>query len=448
MKNKTLIFSGCFFLAAASFLWAKIDLVTLPERDNVQMTIYNSADITLVKDSRMLTLRKGENNLQFSWANTLIDPTSLELFTKTMADKINIMELSFPPRVRDLGLWKIKSTIAGKVPVEINYFTSGISWRAYYIATLATDEKTMEMEGYIRVTNNSGEDYENAQVRVIVGKINLLDEIAALARRQYPYGSPLPPRELSKVGLRMEDKDKMAQMKGVFEKEVSAAKPKEIIKEGLSEYFLYTIEGKETIPNGWSKRLLSLRQADIPMINFYKYEEERYGTSVNRFISFTNDTNHKLGKEPLPDGLIKVFKKIDKENFLSYIGADHTKYIPMGEKVELNMGSCLDVEVEAKMMDFRTKNYLFNNSGGNISGWDEERTYEIKVSNYRGLPAKVEVIRNFPHQYWELSKQGEFGEYKKVDIDTVQFTLEMPPNSVKKFNYVLTQFEGDRRQAR
>ena len=184
------------------------------------------------------------------------------------------------------------------------------------------------------------------------------------------------------------------------------------------------------------------------MINFYKYEEERYGTSVNRFISFTNDTNHKLGKEPLPDGLIKVFKKIDKENFLSYIGADHTKYIPMGEKVELNMGSCLDVEVEAKMMDFRTKNYLFNNSGGNISGWDEERTYEIKVSNYRGLPAKVEVIRNFPHQYWELSKQGEFGEYKKVDIDTVQFTLEMPPNSVKKFNYVLTQFEGDRRQAR
>ena len=31
--------------------------------------------------------------------------------------------------------------------------------------------------------------------------------------------------------------------------------PKEIIKEGLSEYFIYTIEGTETIPNGWSKRM-------------------------------------------------------------------------------------------------------------------------------------------------------------------------------------------------
>ena len=36
------------------------------------------------------------------------------------------------------------------------------------------------------------------------------------------------------------------------------AKPKEIIKEGLSEYFIYTIEGTETIPNGWSKRMRSL----------------------------------------------------------------------------------------------------------------------------------------------------------------------------------------------
>ena len=36
-------------------------------------------------------------------------------------------------------------------------------------------------------------------------------------------------------------------------------KPKQIVKEGLSEYFIYTIEGTETIRNGWSKRMRSLR---------------------------------------------------------------------------------------------------------------------------------------------------------------------------------------------
>jgi hypothetical protein len=40
------------------------------------------------------------------------------------------------------------------------------------------------------VTNNSGEDYENAQVRLIVGQVHILDQIADLARRQYPYGRP------------------------------------------------------------------------------------------------------------------------------------------------------------------------------------------------------------------------------------------------------------------
>jgi hypothetical protein len=78
---------------------AKIDLVTLPSRDTVQLTIYNSADMTLVRESRALTLKDGENKLQFSWANTLIDPTSLEMLPKANADKIDIADLTYPPRV-------------------------------------------------------------------------------------------------------------------------------------------------------------------------------------------------------------------------------------------------------------------------------------------------------------------------------------------------------------
>ncbi|NIR16040.1 MAG: DUF4139 domain-containing protein, partial [Desulfobacterales bacterium] len=59
------------------------------------------------------------------------------------------------------------------VPVEITYLTSGLSWRAFYMGTLSKDEMGMQLKGYVRVTNNSGEDYENAQTRMIVGKINI-----------------------------------------------------------------------------------------------------------------------------------------------------------------------------------------------------------------------------------------------------------------------------------
>ncbi|MCK5269412.1 MAG: hypothetical protein KAJ46_01455, partial [Sedimentisphaerales bacterium] len=149
----TLIIIAVLFAAAD----AKVDLVTLPTRDTVQLTIYNSADLTLARESRSLTLKRGSNKLQFSWANTLIDPTSLDMLAKAQADKIDVCDLVFPPRVRNLGLWNIQSGISGKVPVEITYFTSGLSWRAFYMGTLTPDEKTMRLQGYVRVTNNSGE---------------------------------------------------------------------------------------------------------------------------------------------------------------------------------------------------------------------------------------------------------------------------------------------------
>ncbi len=280
MKTKTIVL---FLIFCCGLSHAKIDLVTLPDRDKVQITIYNSADLTLVRESRTLTMKKGENKLQFSWANTLIDPTSLELLPLKDADKITVADLVFPPRITGLGVWNIISKISGKVPCEINYFTSGISWQAYYLATLSQDEKTMKLEGYVKVSNKSGEDYENAQVRLIVGKINLLDEIANLARRYPPYGRPIEPPVPRPVQVEKRLSYDMA-------REVMLAAPagrcEQIEKEGLSEYFLYTIEGTETIPDGWTKRLLSFSQDRIPVINLYKYDESRFGSSVIRFLYF------------------------------------------------------------------------------------------------------------------------------------------------------------------
>ncbi len=183
----------CLFLivvSLASGVYAEVDLVTLPPRDTVQLTIYNSADLTLVRESRALTVKQGENALQFSWENTLIDPTSLEMIPKGPAGAIDIAELVYPPRVKNLGLWNVRSETSGKTPVEISYLTSGLSWRAFYMGTLSPDEKMMRLQAYVRVTNNSGEDYENAQVRLIVGKVHILDQIADQARREHPYGRP------------------------------------------------------------------------------------------------------------------------------------------------------------------------------------------------------------------------------------------------------------------
>ncbi len=417
---------------------AKIDLVTLPQRDTVQLTIYNSADMTLVRESRALTLKEGQNKLQFSWANTLIDPTSLEMLPKANADKIDIADLTFPPRVKNLGLWNIDSEIGGKTPVEISYLTSGLSWRAFYMGTLTEDEKTMRLQGYVRVTNNSGEDYENAQTRLIVGKVHILDRIADLARRQYPYGRPGEvPRPLVKEMSRSA-RGGMIVMDEL--KSLSLSRQKEIRKEGLSEYFLYTIEGTETIRTGWSKRMISFDIDTVPVVNLYKFEEERYGWSVVRFLSFKNDEEHKLGETPIPGGMLKVYRGVDDKGHLSYTGQSAFKYVPVDEDVELNLGAVGDVVVEPKLMDFKTENYKFNRKG-DISGWDEIRKFKIKVKNTRYIPITVEIQRNFRTSYWTLESDFEF---KKIDHNTVRFNLILEPRSAKTFEYTLRTYHGTR----
>ena len=432
-------------VVVTSIAQAKVDLVTLPTRKTVQLTIYNSADMTLVRESRDLTLKNGKNKLQFSWANTLIDPTSLEMLPKANADKIDIADLTYPPRVRNLGLWNIKSGVSGKVPVEITYLTSGLSWRAFYMGTLKEDEKTMRLQGYVRVTNNSGEDYENAQTRLIVGKVHILDQIAALARRQYPYGRPGEPVPREKF-LRAGRKARMTMEAEVtYLAALAPAKPKEIKKEGLSEYFLYTIEGTETIPTGWSKRLLSFDVDEVPVVNLYKYEKERYGNSVVRFLSFKNDKEHELGETPIPGGMLKVYRGVDDEEHLSYTGQSSFKYIPVDEDVELNLGAVANVVVEPTLMDYSTANYRFDRRG-NISGFDEIRKFKIEVRNTREIPVKVEIQRNFNTPYWKLEKSGDFDEFEKVDVDTVKFTLILEPRSAKKFEYVLTTYQGVRQE--
>ncbi|MEM7395921.1 MAG: DUF4139 domain-containing protein, partial [Verrucomicrobiota bacterium] len=361
------------------------------------------------------------------------------------SDRIDILDLIYPPRVKNLGLWNIRSGVSGRVPMEITYLTSGLSWRAFYMGTLSPDEKTMRLQGYVRVTNNSGEEYENARTRLVVGKVNLLDEIAQLAGRGEAYGRPV--RLLSETDklIRGEKLSRLRRYHTVLYRQGGAkesdAQAKVIQKEGLSEYFLYTIPGEETIPNGWSKRLPSFDAADVPVVNLYKYEEERYGGQVVRFLSFKNDKDHKLGETPIPGGLLKVYRTADEQEHLSYEGQSSFKYIPVDEDVELNLGGVGNVTVMPTLMDYRTSDYIFHN-GGNVGGWDETRTFEVTANNTRDVAVKVEIKRNFKTAYWDLEKEGAFGAYEKEDLDTVKFTLQLEPRSSKRFTYTLTTRHG------
>jgi hypothetical protein len=230
---------------AQSTTQSNVDLSTVPARDSVQLTIYNSEDLTLVRETRVVSFKKGINPLQFSWANTLIDPTSVRLRFVSHPEKLELLDTTFPHSKPQMLYWNVQSDTDGEATVEITYFTSGISWSADYVCIANPDETEMGFEGFVRVANNSGEEYENAQVRLVVGKINLVEKIAQLAQTTPEKVHLLeePMLKAKKAEVLVEAMDR-----GIAPGEDKAAfqKPKQIIKEGLSEYFIYTIEGTET----------------------------------------------------------------------------------------------------------------------------------------------------------------------------------------------------------
>ncbi len=446
-------------LAGVRGLAKNVDLSTVPARDTVQLTIYNSEDLTLVRETRKVSFKPGVNPLQFSWANTLIDPTSVELRFLTDPDKLEVLDTTFPHDKPQMLYWNVQSEIDGEAAVEITYFTSGITWSADYVCIADPAETRMSFEGFVRVFNNSGEEYEDAQVRLVVGRINLVEKIAQLAR--------MPVSDLAKLGEDRYGRFKFEAARELLSRRVAgvAGRPssetgekylreKQIIKEGLSEYFIYTIEGTETIANGWSKRMRSFRGTTVPLKIEYRYRQPEYGDQLVRMYLLKNDKKSKLGTTPLPDGVVRVFRRNGRGG-LSFLVAQSIKYVPIGDKIELNLGPDPEVIFDLVKLRVRRDNIWMRLHGTDIyrradqpglqidvrstvAGWDDHTLLAQRIRNYTQKPIEVEVRRTLPGHVVFRSDL----EAKNHDYRTVEYRAAVRPGEKSDLRYEVLRHQG------
>ena len=424
--KRTILAAVVTAILAGAALARNIDLVTLPPRDTVQLTIYNSEDLTLVKETRSITFKKGANRLQFSWAGTLIDPTSVYFRPLDHDSEIEVLDTTFPGDRPQVLIWNVDSKFEGQAKVEVSYFTSGISWSADYVMITNPEETQMACDGYVTVINNSGEDYEGAQVRLVVGVVNLVEKIAQLAQ-----GGPPPAPGALRTELRGRAMRKaVAEAEGAAMFAADAAAAPRIVKEGLSEYFIFTVEGEQTVKNGWSQRMVSFKAREVPFEILYRYRPHQYGDRPVRFFILANDEEHKMGESPLPDGVIRVFRDNGK-NGLAYYTTQSTKYIPIREKVELNVGTDDEIVYERVVLDLVRKNFIFDETPHvpQVVGWDEFREWQEEVRNYRAKPIKMEIRHVLPGdvEFWMKDAPRLF------DYHTVEYVVEVPARQKQKW---------------
>jgi hypothetical protein len=432
-----------------------VDLSTIPQRDSVQLTIYNSEDLTLVRETRRVTFHKGLNPLQFSWAGTLIDPTSVDLRFPGRPKGLDVLDTTFPHDRPQMLTWIVRSEIDGEAAVEITYFTSGLTWQADYVCISDAAEEKMSFEGFVRITNHSGEDYADAQVRLVVGTINLVERVADLARRgivSQEEKEAFEDRKLRFQQLPQAARSELADAvyAGV---EAAASAPKEIVKQGLSEYFLYTIEGTETIRDQWSKRMRLFQGKEVPFRIAYRYRPEQYGDQLMRFYLLRNDEASELGTTPLPDGAVGVMRDNGRDG-LSFLAAYMTPYVPIGQEIELNLGVDPRVAHERLLVKSWRDRFWFQSVRGQrywspdegqrverndpVAGWDDHERRAERIHNDRDRAIEVEL--RFP-----IAGDVRLDTDAPVtlhDYRSPKFTFRVEPGEIKDLAYELTIRQG------
>ncbi len=484
MNAKQLSIAVLLLVALAAESLAGVDLVTIPRREGTQLTIYNSEDITMVREHRLLTVKPGINRIQFTWANTLIDPTSIDFRILDHADQVDLIDTTFPAGRNDALQWNIRSRMAGKIPVEIRYFTSGITWKADYVGIANQDETALRLTGYVRVHNNSGELYDNAQTRMVVGTINLVEKIADLAKRPPPgVKYPEAPAD-ARPAMRkaMEEKalqyDRLRRSGKLDAGGLALDKPKEVKKQGLSEYFLFTIAGREDIKDKEPKRLVALKVAEVPLECFYKLSDRDGGKQFTKYYRFKNkkllDAEGKekklpamenLGLSPLPDGMVRLFSEY-KNKDLAYVGGTQTKYVPIGDRVEVNVGRDSDITLVRRLKDQRITNVVARQYKRRLDNkyvlyydlidYDETFYYEEEIVSGKPVVAKTELERRFDAKVvlwaddaapedWNSNKAGAYvdlhqvpGRKERVDQNHVKYFLDLQPGEKQFVTYSVT----------
>ena len=320
-----------------------------------------------------------------------------------------------PANLRDRPTLTVDLTSdkAGEQSIDLAYLSRGFDWQADYVASLADDENTLNLAGWVTLNNQSGTAYENATLQLVAGDV---------ARVQEEFRNAMPAMEMAAA----------APMK---------ARP--MLEEGLFEYHLYTLDRPTTLKNNQSKQVALLSAAAVPVQKEYRLQGDVNGyynslrdarpedgdkRKVEVSISFKNDEANKLGL-PLPKGIVRVYKN-DSGQRTQFIGEDRIDHTAKNDEVRLKLGNTFDVNGVWKLLDVKR---MDKGKLGKLLEDDEfEATYRIELSNAKKEAVTVKVVEPIPGD-WRIIEENL--PHEKVGANHAQWQVDVPADGKTELQY-------------
>ncbi len=311
---------------------ARVKLITLPVRERVEIQL-DHPNATLVEEERVVPLVKGANQVDFSWANTQIDPNTIvfRVIGSARAEKLDVTvaSVSYPPNESAL-VWTVGARSSGSARVRISYLLGNLTKSFNYRAVASHDEKHLTLAQYMRLNNLANESF--GETKLFAG-----------------FGPE-------------------------FQKPIGLNETKEVL-----------VEKFEAVP---IEKTYSCNPQEYDYL-----DRGQNKLRVPMHYVVKNDTAHQLGKAALPYGKVRIFIEgagDQAQAATAFLGEDWGKFTPRDDEMRLYLGVAQDVVVKRTIDKSESKRVA-----GNLYNQDVVIKYEIE--NFKKQPITLDVVENLPY---------------------------------------------------
>ena len=279
----------------------------------------------------------------------------------------------------------VESSRGGTRPASLRYLTPGLGWSADYVALYDEAKATIDMQGWVTLTNNTGTTFHAANTLLVAGDPE--DGGYNPQPRGYRPSPPPPPGRPMVPGT-----------------ETAA-------REQLGDFYLYPIAGRTTIANAQTKQVSFLDVQGVPARKIYGREvgwlnSDSQPVNVSSQIAFSSSRDGGLG-DALPAGTVRFYQR-DQAGNPQFIGENDIDHTPMGSQLTLTTGDAFDIFVQAEV-----------EKRDRVTSADYERSARYRVT-IDGEPARTIQVDSTA-EYWRTTMRYTFTNAKSAPVEVELF---------------------------
>jgi hypothetical protein len=293
-------------------------------------------------------------------------------------------------------VWLLSSDITGERQAEVSYLASDIGWHAEYIGVLDDRDEKMLFNGWASINNASGKTYKDATIKLVAGDVN--------------WTRPKPQPALSGF-----DKEYGTQSMRVV------GMKSQIVTRPVFEYHLYELTRPSTLANNETKQLALFDPSSVSVVKSYRYDIQPKNPHVNVEVAFKNSKDNGLGTA-IPAGMVRL-SKLDVDGSLEFLGENRISHTAVDEEVRLKVGSAFDIVGETTVLESKREKK---------GGLDEKIMAKLRNHKSQSAVVLATFFRGVPA---EVSDVEGVTEYRKVDANTIEFTVPVAAGGETVFQF-------------